>query len=265
MSLKDAEEFLDHAILDPIIRVKYLLAWHVDDIMNIAEHLGLTFTMEELNAASHENTKDWKFTNLKEPKTEQTPKWLDDIAYIFKDHQERYENQFQEWPQTNIDYNEKVQKQNLSEIDKLELYIYMRKSPLFLTLKNSLSFILRSDVTTRFKAEEFLDPMHRENPNYFRTKVNYLPSKLDRPAHPELLVWCFDEDDLNQRLHEMIVYIEQRPKPLITSVFLTTHWSWKPWLNVNEKIKILAEGGTDFWFIFFSVFGATVIKKLMLP
>lgn len=263
MSFEDAKEFLDHALLDPIIRVKYLLAWYVDDIMNIAEHLGLRFTMEELNAASHENTKDWKFTNIKEPENEE-PKLMVDIAYIFNSHEERYEKQLKEWFQTNVDHIEEEKKQDRSEMSESEFYLYVGKSPLLLTLKNTLFFILESDVRTRCKAEDFLDPMYCENPNHFRTKVNYLPSKLVKPAQPDLLVWCFNEDDLNQRLHEMIDYIEQRPQPLRTGVFLTTHWSWKSWFNVNEKIKILAEGGTDFWFIFFSVFGAAVIKRLML-
>ena len=253
MSFEDAKKFLDHAILDSVFRFKYMLSWRVDDIMNLADHLGLSFTMEELDAASYESTKNLKIRNRKEPE-ERTVKLMDDIFYIFKDHEERYENLVREWLQVTPDNESSNRK--ISELSEVEFYYFAGKSPLLLVLNNTLSFILKSDVGTWCKAEDFLDTMHSNNPDYFQARVNYLPNRFDQPPHPDLLVWCFDEDDLNQRLSEMIDYIEKRPHPLRTVVFLATHWNWDSWTSSRQKIKALSIVGTRFTFIFFSRSGA---------
>ena len=256
MSYEDAKKFLDEVLLDPILKNKYLLAWTIDAVMSLADHYGLSFTMEELDAASYENTKDWQVANIKKEPEPEPPKLVADIDYIFRDHEKLFKKQFDEWLEKIRSYSKEEWEQKKSELYDIEFEGYTGESPLLRMLRTKLAFISKSAVKTRCKAEDFLDPLYIKSPNYFWPIISYLPSKANRPCKPQLLVWCFDEDDLGQRIQEMVDYVNKCPQPIRSVIFLTTHWDWKAISPYKEKLKSLFKSGAYLAFIFFSMQGA---------
>lgn len=90
--------------------------------------------------------------------------------------------------------------------------------------------------------------------------INAIPSKIKGACHEELLVLCYDEDKLHERLQKMLSHAGILCRGINRKVlFLTSYWLPKKFNEYIEEIEKLRQEGVDIVFVLFTKNGATEI------
>ena len=200
-------------------------------------------------------------------KERKSTKLIANVNFILRDYEKKYKKQSNEW-------HENVFMKPDYKFDEIEYNCHTQiNSPLSMTLRNILYYLLESECGTHCKAEDLLDSLYIKQPELlWPNKFNYMPSKRNQFCYPELIVWCFDEDNLDRLLQELIDHIEKNHGQCKTVFFLTSQWYPEVYSIYLDKIEVLNNNGVDFTFILFttlrakeiSIYPTTFIKKNIL-
>ena len=90
--------------------------------------------------------------------------------------------------------------------------------------------------------------------------INLIPSKVKSACHEELLVLCYDRDNLDERLRKMLYHAGITCRDINRKVLFITSY-WLPRI-VNEHIKEVErkrQDGVEIVFVLFTKNGATEI------
>jgi len=263
MSIKSTDEFIGELFENDILRLKFILSADNDEAMMVAKNNGFTCTSEEVRKLV-QAAFGTKIIEREEQKRSSI-KLIDDIYHIMQQYEKLYAEKFNEW-------NKKFLASSGEEHSRISLEYYNYKSEdcefysgcagsnLTCTLNNVLYHLLESKLRSRCKAEDILDSVYSENPQLLFPKINYIPSKLPQPSYPVLLLWCFDEDNLDECFQKMTDYLESCNQKCKTAIFITTKWHLESYSTYADRIKILNKSGVKFTFILFSLLGATEIS-----
>ncbi len=250
MSIEHAKNFIDEIFDNPIIQLQIRFVTNGEEAMFLANNYGYTFTEEEINAAIQETFGTPQIGNVTDER--KSIRLIDDIDYILQNHEKQYQEQSDEWFQ-------ELSKNPDLVLEDSEFY-YSSTSPLSTTLRNILYHLLESECGTRWKAEDIIYPLYIKEPQLFWPKVNYIPSNCTQPCYPKLLVWCFDEDNIDKRFSEMVDHLEKCYDQCKTVFFLTSKWYPQVYSVYADKIETFKKSGVNFTFIFFTTLGATEIS-----
>lgn len=178
-------------------------------------------------------------------------KLITDVNFILRNYEKQYQKRCDDW-------HENVLKKPDYKYDQIEYAYYTSvNSPLSATLRNVLYHSLKSECGTRCKAEDILDLLYIKR--LLWPRINYLPSRSTQLCYSELLVWCFDEDNLDRLLGGLIDQIEKCHEQCKTVFFLTTQWYPEIYSIYAEKIETFKKSGVHFTFILFTTLGAIEI------
>lgn len=248
---------------NPILRLQFLFASDKDEAMRIAKNHGFKFTEEEAKKATDKIFGPTKTGN--ETDGRKSIKLIDDIYYIMQQYEKLYAERFNEWNKKFLASSGEGHRRMSSEYynyksENCEFYSGCAGSNLTCTLNNVLYHLLESKMGSRCKAEDILDSVYSEKPQLLFPKINYIPSKLPQPSYPVLLLWCFDEDNLDECFQNMTDYLERCNQKCKTAIFITTKWHLESYSTYADRIKILNKSGVKFTLILFSLLGATEIS-----
>jgi predicted ribosomally synthesized peptide with nif11-like leader len=253
MSLESAKEFIEKIMDNPILHMQINLVTNEEEAMGLANNYGFTFTEEEMHAAIQEYFGTPQIGNVTTEKRESI-KLIDDIDYILQNHEKQYQEISDNW------FKNVHDKPDYQYNDTEVAYYGQLNSPLSMTVRNILYHLLEPENGTCCKAEDIFDPLYIKEPGTLWPKINYIPTKLTWPCYPELLVWCFDKDNLDKRFWEMADHLEKCHKQCKIVFFLTSKWYPEVYQIYSDKIEILKNSGVHFTFIFFTMLGATEIS-----